>query len=278
MIAFLMSLAACASLQSAADTTTFDVMTFNVRYDNPLDGDHAWDHRKERVAAIMLRADIIGVQEALFGQVNDLQSMLPGYAWFGAGRDDGMEAGEYSPVFYRQGKFQLIDRGTFWLSEQPELPGSVGWDAAITRIVTWGRLRHTATGETFWMFNTHFDHRGREARRQSASLLIQRLGEMAYTEPVIVTGDFNASHSSAVYRTMTAGRLEDARHGARTEPRGPQGTFSGFEGGVGLSEERIDYIFADDWIPVHAFEVIDEVEDGHYPSDHRPVLATLALQ
>ena len=100
---------------------------------------------------------------------------------------------------------------------------------------------------------------------------------MAYTEPVIVTGDFNASHNSVVYREMTAGRLEDARHGSRTEPQGPQGTLSGFEGGTVLFEERIDYIFADKWIPVLAFEIIDEVIDDHYPSDHRPVLVHLML-
>ena len=101
---------------------------------------------------------------------------------------------------------------------------------------------------------------------------------MAYTEPVIVTGDFNASHSSRVFHTMTGGRLEDARHESRTEPLGPQGTFSGFEEGTGLSDERIDYVFVDEGITVQAFEIIDELVDGHYPSDHRPVLARLVLE
>ncbi len=267
--------ALCLSPSHAAQ---IDVMTFNVRYDNPGDGAHAWEHRKERVASIMARADIVGVQEALIGQIRDLESMLPTYAWIGVGRDDGLRGGEFAPIFYQREQFALISEGTFWLSEEPHLPGSIGWDAAITRIVTWGRLRHIASGTVFWVFNTHFDHRGQEARRQSAQLLTARLDEMAYTEPVIVTGDFNAPHNSVVYRTMTAGRLADARHHAQTAPLGPESTFSSFEEGTGLPDARIDYVFADSTIAVLAFEVIDEVVAGHYPSDHRPVVARLEIR
>ena len=278
MTALLIFITAGLGLQGPADTTAIDVMTFNVRYDNPADGDHRWEYRRERVATIMQRADVIGAQELLKGQLTDLEGMLPGYQWFGVGRDDGVQGGEFAPVFYREDRFELLTWGTFWLSDQPDLPGSVGWDAALPRIVTWGRLRHRTSGQVLWIFNTHFDHRGREARRESARLIMERIDDMAGATPVIVTGDFNAGHNSMVHRTMTEGRLEDARHYVQAEPVGPEGTFSGFEGGTGMSVERIDYIFADESLPVYTFEVIDEVMDGHYPSDHRPVVARIGLR
>ena len=277
MTTLLLLLALTAGQTPAAVDTTISVMAFNVRYDNPQDGVHAWEYRKERVADIMQRADLVGVQEVLDGQLRDLESMLPGYAWFGVGRDDGMAAGEYSPVFYREDTFELVQEGTYWLSDEPSVPGSVGWDAALPRIVTWGQLRHRDSGTAFWVFNTHFDHRGQEARTQSAALLMQPIEAVVHADPVIVTGDLNASHDSDVYQTMTAGRLVDAHDASLTAPLGPEGTFSGFEAESVQRNVRIDYIFVDRRLAVHSFEVVDDVVAGRYPSDHRPVLATVAL-
>ena len=260
-----------------ADTTTVDVMSFNVRYDNPGDGVHAWAHRKEHVAAIMLRADVVGVQEALMGQVLALDSLLTDYSWFGVGRDDGKTLGEFTPVFYRSSAFILLDHGTFWLSETPSVAGSVGWDAALPRIATWGRLTHTASGTTFWIINVHFDHRGRAAREESAGLLFERAGEMAGNEPVIVTGDFNAAPGGVVYNTLTQGRLADTRRVTRAPPKGPRGTFSGFTVDQRGMDAPIDYVFADRMLAVLSFEVIESVLDGLYASDHRPVLVRVAF-
>jgi len=273
----LLSIVLCLCLQSAVDTTTFEIMTFNIRYDNPSDGAHAWEHRKERVSDIMGEADIIGVQEALKNQVHDMASMLPTYSWFGAGRDDGEEGGEFSPVFYRSALFEVMEQGTFWLSGQPGVPGSIGWDAAITRIVTWGHLRHKDSGTVFWLFNTHFDHRGQKARENSASLIVRKIEDMVFDDPVIVTGDFNASETSLVYRTMVGGRLKDARKVVLSVSQGPSGTFSGFEVDTGRSEARIDYIFVGPPVRVSTFETIDQVLEGRYPSDHRPVIARVAI-
>ncbi len=252
-------------------------MTFNVRYDNPDDGIHSWVHRKARVAAIVERADVIGVQEALAHQVSDLAQMLPAFDWVGVGRDDGAEAGEFAPVFFRRDAFEPVTSGTFWLSEEPEIPGSIGWDAALARIATWVQLRHRASGASLWVFNAHFDHRGREARRQSAALLTERVEQMRGGDPVVVTGDFNAGDTTAVYRRLTAGHLADAMGLAGTTTQASLGTFSGFEAGARRSQVRIDHIFVERGIPVHSFAIIEDLSDGRYPSDHRPVAATVSL-
>ena len=164
----------------AADTTV-RVMTFNIRFDNPGDGPDAWPHRKDLAASMIRfhRAGLIGVQEALKHQLDDLTARLPGYAWVGVGRADGREAGEYSAILYRTDRFELMDDGTFWLSETPEVPGSKSWDAAIERIVTWAQFRDRETGKTFFHFNTHFDHVGQVARAESAKLILQRIAAQA---------------------------------------------------------------------------------------------------
>lgn len=178
------------------------VMSFNIRFNTARDSANAWPHRKD-LAASMIRfhhANLAGLQEALKGQIDDLAERLPGYGWFGVGRDDGRDKGEFSAIFYRRDRFELLEESTFWLSEEPEVIGSKGWDAAITRIVTWGKLRDRSTGKVFFHFNTHFDHRGVRAREESASLLLTKIKEIAGTTPVIVTGDFNSRESSEPYR------------------------------------------------------------------------------
>ncbi len=147
------------------------VVSYNIRYNNPGDGEHAWPLRADRVANLLrfYNPDLFGLQEALQGQIDDLVARLPQYAWFGVGRDDGRSAGEGTPIFYRRDRFTLLDQGTFWLSETPEVPGSKSWDAAITRIATWGRFVDRTTGTRFLYLNTHFDHIGQTARERSAA-------------------------------------------------------------------------------------------------------------
>ena len=253
-------------------------MTFNIRYDNPDDGPSAWPLRKERVADVMQRADVIGVQEALKHQVSDLEAMLSDFTWIGVGRDDGVDQGEFAPIFYRTDLFQVVRSGTFWLSESPETPGSKSWDAAITRIVTWTQLKSLVSGNTFWLFNTHFDHRGREARRRSAKLLMKKVVELAGESTVLVTGDFNATPDTEVYATMTGNQLADACAPNTTLRLGPRGTFSGFEVNELTPTRRIDYVFASRLLSVQSCEAIIDVEDGRYVSDHIPVLITLGRQ
>ena len=258
--------------------STLRVMTFNIRYNNPGDGEHAWPHRKERVASVIRfhEADLVGVQEALKGQIDDLEALLPEYAWIGVGRDDGVAAGEFSPIFYRQDRFELLEQATFWLSETPEVPGSKSWDAALTRIVTWGRFRDKTTEEMFYLFNTHFDHRGEQARTQSARLLLEKINALAGDALVIVTGDFNVVPTTEAYRVMVT-ELEDARHRSVTPPHGPEETSFGFTVEVGEQGRRIDYIFVHPDVRVQHYGVLTDHWHGHFPSDHLPVLAEVAL-
>lgn len=259
---------------------TVEVMTFNIRYNNPDDGENAWPNRRDRVAEIMAEADLIGVQEALSGQMVDLGTRLPEFEWFGVGRADGKAGGEFSAIFYRKSRFELLDHDTFWLSETPSVVGSVGWDAALERIATWGKLRDRATGEVFFHVNTHFDHRGVEARRQSARLLLRKIDEIAGEAPAVLTGDFNVVDSSLVYQILTgraAASPGDARAVSASTPSGPNSTWNGFseiEPG-----RRIDYVFVGDEVEVLRHVIIAEKIPGtdRFPSDHLPVLVELEI-
>lgn len=259
------------------DDNSMRVMTFNIRYNNPDDGEHAWPNRRDSVAALIRfhRADLLGVQEALRGQIDDLTQRLPNYDWFGVGRTDGQEEGEFSAIFYRSDRFELLDHNTFWLSPTPDEVGSQGWDAALPRIVTWGRFRDRNTDEEFYHFNTHFDHRGQTARRNSAELVVSRADSIAGGTPLVVTGDFNLTPDSEAYQTLV-GSLEDSYHSSATGHYGPESTFYGFE----LSGEpgpRIDYIFTSSGVDVHRHGTLTDNWDGNYPSDHLPVVADVSL-
>lgn len=262
--------------QSHADALR--VMTFNIRYNTPSDSADAWPHRKD-MAASMIRlhgADVVGLQEALKGQIEDLQDRLPDFAWFGVGRADGKEAGEFSPIFYREDRLDLLDHDTFWLSTTPSEPGSKSWDAAIERIATWGIFRDRATGEEVFVLNTHFDHVGEEARLESARLIVDRLAALAGDRPVVVMGDFNATPGSAPYEAMTAGMLRDAMHASEHPHHGPTSTWTGFREIV--PDRRIDYVFVNDGFRVVQHAILSDQWDGRFPSDHLPVLAELVVR
>ena len=262
-------------LQATPVTEPVTVMAFNVRYDNPGDGPSAWPMRKERVAQVISQADIAGLQEVLHHQAGELEGLLDGYAWTGVGRTDGVDQGEYAPIFYRDDLLDLLDSGTFWLSETPEIPGSRSWDAAVTRIATWGLFRMRPSGDSLWVFNTHFDHRGQVARERSAELLMARIEEIAGDSPVVVTGDFNAAPDSQVYATMMGGHLVDTRLESQEAPAGPEGTWSGFVVRDDTPVRRIDYVFVSRHWTVLAYEAIVDIADDRYVSDHLPVLARL---
>lgn len=274
-----------ASLLGCTARTTLDaspdamaplrVISYNIRYNNPGDGINAWPERRARVAALLRfhDADLIGVQEALAGQIADLDAALPRHAWLGVGRDDGDTTGEYSAIFYRTDRLELLDEGTFWLSPTPSVPGSRGWDAAITRIATWARFRDLQSGTAFVHLNTHFDHVGTEARTESARLIVEWLGVVDGTTPVVVTGDFNAAPDSPPYEVLTTA-LRDARVASEQEPYGPGGTFSSFDVTRPLGP-RIDYVFVRGPVQVVQQATLTESTEARYPSDHLPVLADL---
>jgi endonuclease/exonuclease/phosphatase family metal-dependent hydrolase len=254
-------------------------MTFNIRYDEPRDGVNAWPNRKQKVADVIRfhKADLVGVQEALLTQLRDLEKLVPDFAWCGVGRTDGKEAGEYSAILYRRSRFELLQCETFWLSETPEKVGSVGWDAALPRIVTWAKFRDRGSKKTFFHFNTHFDHRGDKARTQSASLILERVGEIAGKAPFVLTGDLNVKEDSEAYKTLKAGsaavHLADAKYASTNGHFGGDSTFSAFK--ELQPGNKIDYIFVREGMRVVEHGVLSDQWNGLWASDHLPVLAEI---
>lgn len=258
------------------------VMTFNIRYDNPGDSLNAWPFRKDKAASQVLfhQTHLLGIQEALHSQVLDLQQGLPQFRYIGVGRTDGKQAGEYSAIFYDTTRLQPLTSGTFWLSLTPEVPGSKSWDAAITRIVTWARFRDKKANQEFFAFNTHFDHIGKEARRESARLLLERIHQMAGNQPVVLTGDFNAKPSDEPIQvlTNTTGliHVQDTKALSRQPHYGPTGTFNGW-GPKEVDNEPIDYIFIRNGVEVLQHATLSQTWQGRFSSDHFPVFAVLVI-
>jgi len=256
------------------------IMSYNIRVAVD-EGINSWENRKEKVASMIRfhRADVIGLQEALKEQIEDLLELLPEYSWHGVGRDDGKEKGEYSAILFRTGKFQLLGGSTFWLSETPDTV-SVGWDAALPRIVTWVLLKENESQRMFYHFNTHFDHVGIEARKNSAKLILEKIREITAKETsphsVVITGDFNSRPESDVYKILTE-TFSDAKNISKNGHYGSSISFNGF--GKSLEEgNRIDCIFVNDQIIVKQHGIIGETFEGNYPSDHMPVIAEIVIQ
>ncbi|HMG92921.1 MAG TPA: endonuclease/exonuclease/phosphatase family protein, partial [Chryseolinea sp.] len=189
---------------TVASAQQVKVMTYNIRLDTPVDSINQWPKRTQKVVDLIRKydPDILGVQEAIHHQLMDLVKNLPQYDYVGVGRDDGKTKGEYSAILYKKEKFSVLQQGTFWLSETPDVPGSKSWDAAITRVASWAKLRDKKTGKDFLSINTHFDHIGKEARRNSAALLKKKTNELGKDLPVIITGDFNCMRSDPPYSTI----------------------------------------------------------------------------
>jgi len=251
---------------------SFNVMTFNLRYDTPNDSINAWPNRKDAVADLIKfhEAEVVGVQEALLHQLKDLEERLPDHKWLGVGRDDGKTGGEFSAIIYNKHLFSVLDSGTFWLSTTPDVP-SKGWDAAIVRVCTWAKLKNRHLGKDFYFFNTHYDHIGVEARTNASKLIVEKINDIAGKLPVILTGDFNSEPDTKAYETITES-LTDARNLSENPPYGPYGTWNGFDHEATL-DRRIDYIFVNYKVKVWKYAVLSDSKENRYPSDHLPVMA-----
>ena len=257
-----------------------NVITFNIRYNNKNDSLNAWPYRKDIAASQVLfhQTHILGVQEALHDQVMDLSRSLSRYKYIGVGRNDGKTKGEYSAIFYDTVRLKLLQSSTFWLSLTPEVPGSKGWDADITRIVTWAKFSDIKTRKLFFVFNTHFDHIGQEARRESAKLLKQKVKDIAGNAPVIITGDFNAKPSDEPIKILLddPNKFTDSKHIRITPHYGPEGTFNGF-GSKERDNEPIDHIFIKGKWKVLQHATLSQSWGGRFSSDHFPVFAKLSF-
>jgi endonuclease/exonuclease/phosphatase family metal-dependent hydrolase len=273
--------ASVAGGELAAGEAALRVMTFNIRYASAADGENAWDKRKELLLAT-IRAfdpDLLGTQEVLAEQADFLAEHLAGYTLVGVGRDDGKRRGEFSAILLRIKRFELLASGTFWLSETPEVAGSKSWDSSLPRIATWARLRDRAAGGRELVFlNTHWDHRGDEARTQSGKIIRKWLAENARGAAVVVTGDLNVADSHAGYRSLVdpAGgepRLADAYRVVHPGEQQDEATFHGFSGR--RSGRRIDFILVSRQLDAREAAIDRTSRDGRYPSDHFPVTAVL---
>ncbi len=265
----------CLTSFDFSNAQSLKVMTYNIRYDNPSDGANAWPNRIEKVTALIRKhhPDVLSVQEALHHQLLDLIRLLPDYSYTGVGRDDGKEKGEFSAILFRNSRFGLLMDSTFWLSETPDVPGSKSWDAAITRIVTKAKFYDKELKTDFIVFNTHFDHIGKEARLNSGAHVAGVVADSRNQVeiPVLVTGDFNCERTEEAYRNVIIKDLVD------TKPANDlTGTYCGFE--VGKMEcKTIDYIFhTKEWI-LKNYLLITDSDGKYYPSDHLPVMAEFEL-
>ena len=263
---------------SAQKEKRIRVATYNLRMDTPLDNEkgNSWSRRKEHVKALIRYHDfdIVGTQEGFLHQLQDLCE-IPGYAYTGGGRDDGLSAGEHSAIVYKTDRFKLLASGDFWLSETPDKPGK-GWDATCcNRICSWAKFSDVNTRKLFFVFNVHFDHQGVVARRESAKLMLQKIGEIAGNSPVICTGDFNSTPETEQIQTMQT-ILNDAYAVTLMPPYGPVGTFNDFLFEAPI-KARIDYIFLTKQFSVLKYAVLTDALEQRYPSDHLPVVADVII-
>ncbi|PID26762.1 MAG: endonuclease [Candidatus Cloacimonadota bacterium] len=262
--------------------TSISVMSFNIRYDYPNDRENNWKYRKKRVvnAILFYHPDILGAQEVLHNQLEDLKIHLQDYNVVGVGREDGKTKGEYSAIFYKKDRFEEIDTGYFWLSENPDAVGTKGWDSACERIATWIKLKDLRSEKILFILNTHLDHVGKKARKESVNLILNRLESLAKNLPIVVTGDFNSSPNSSYVKDITD--KDDKR--SLTNSReiseivyGPNFTFHNF--GKTPFEERttIDYIFVKNNIKVLKHGVLAETDGKEFLSDHTPIIARVVI-
>ena len=262
-----------ASLQVGA--TEIKTATFNVRMATTEDGVNEWKYRMELVLQTLTveQFDVIGFQEVLQRQLEDLEKMLPNYTYVGVGREDFGQKGEYAPIFYRADKYKKIESNTFVLADDTLYIGKLGWDAACTRIVTWILLEDVKTKQRFYFFNTHFDHVGKVAQKFSAQLLSEKAFVKNKKHPVIIAGDFNVTSDSEAYSIMTK-HFQDSKKIA-TSVTGDPFSYQGFKK---IPEDQfvlIDYIFVSKEITVKEYYTIFRENKGVVISDHNVVVAVV---
>jgi endonuclease/exonuclease/phosphatase family metal-dependent hydrolase len=251
---------------------TLRVMSFNVRLPQASDGPNRWEQRRDLLVQTIRQQhpDVMGTQELYSLQGDYIVAKLPAYAWFGEGRYGG-HRDEHMGVFYRRDRLRVLASGNFWLSDTPEVPGSISWGHPLPRMVTWARFEDRRNGRSFYYYNTHFPYRDQDtdARNRAAREIIDRLGKLPGGAPAVLTGDFNTAPSSQVHALLTK-TLRDARE-AVAEPEGPEATFHNF---TGTPDRRIDWILVRGFAP-RRYTTVTTHRGTFYPSDHFPVATDL---
>jgi endonuclease/exonuclease/phosphatase family metal-dependent hydrolase len=274
------ALAICFGLMSFfVKAQTLKIMTYNIRLDVESDGENDWTHRKDFFNGQLqfYAPDIFGVQEAKPNQVLDIAAALPQYAYVGIGRE-GVGKGESSNIFYIKEKFKEVQSGTFWLSQTPDSI-SIGWDAACNRVCTYVLLKNKQSNKLIWVFNTHLDHIGEQARTKGLELILTKIEKLNSNKyPVVLMGDFNSEPETDRIIALK-NKMNDSKMISKEKPFGPYGTFNNFKYNE-VSKLLIDYIFLSkgDAITVNKYGVLSDAKDLKYPSDHFPVLIEISLK
>lgn len=258
----------CGCVKKTEDKTTIKIMSFNIRYDEPNDGENNWKFRRQSCVDMIndQQPDVFGIQEGLVHQVNFLDSALVDFAFVGEGRDSLIKNNEYTAIFYHTSKFDLISSGTNWLSETPEV-SSKGWDAKYNRIMTWAHLKNKEDDKEFIVLNTHFDHRGAQARIESAKLIAQKAAELSgNTLMTFVIGDFNTLPNDELLNPVYEYLQSSQVHAQITDSLGTTNSFK-----VTQEGRIIDYIFYRFATPVH-YQTIIKYYGVPYISDHYPIM------
>jgi len=275
--------------ESSGGGVEVSVMSFNIRYGSANDGANRWPNRREMVFEVIRKhkPDVVGLQEALGYQIDEICKVLPGYAKIGVGREDGKTKGEYSAILYRRDKFEVEQGGTFWLSDTPEVPGSITWGNACTRICTWARFVENKTGRAFYQYNLHLDHVSQPSREKSMVLLVERIGKRQHADPFVVTGDFNADEKNPAILFLKGKAALKGK--GKVESKNPVpmvdtfrvlhpdatkvGTFNAFKGTD--TGGKIDYVLTTSDVQVLDAQILHDNTEGRYPSDHFPVTTRL---
>lgn len=244
----------------AQETLNLKIGTYNIRVDNPHDDQtgNGWLQRLPYVASLIHweSPDVFGAQEVRHNQLEGMLSQLPGYTYFGVGRDDGKQAGEFEPVFYKKDKFNLLGGGNFWLSPTPDKP-SMGWDAAYMRICSWAKLQDKKTKKIFWFFNLHMDNIGVVARRESARLVLKKMKEIAGNGTAFLVGDFNVDQHNEILGILNdSNYLKDSYELAKRKMVW-NGSFNNFEP-TEWSDNRIDHVFVTKGVAVSDYAVLTD--------------------
>jgi endonuclease/exonuclease/phosphatase family metal-dependent hydrolase len=291
LLAILLGLCCVNIADTKAEDLDLRVMSFNIRYGSANDGENRWKNRKEMVFNVIRNhpSDIVGLQEALRFQMDEIRESHSVYGEIGVAREDGNNEGEYSSILYRTDRFGVGESGTFWFSDTPEVAGSNTWGNACVRICSWARLIETKTGKAFYIYNLHLDHVSQPSREKSAVLLAERIKNRRYKEPFVVTGDFNTGEDNPVIKYLKGEIAIEGPDGSRAKTPIPMidtfrvlhpdvkdvRTAHGFKGT--RQGNKIDYVFVPPGTKVLEAEILYDNVEGRYPSDHYPVDARFRL-
>ena len=260
------------TISSSIYSQPHTIISYNIRYDNNWDVENSWKIRRMKISQKLIQysPSIVGIQEGLLNQVQYIDSSLINYDYVGVGRDDGKEKGEFCAIYFDTTRYVLLKNSTFWLSETPDTI-SVGWDAALERICTYGLFKDRITRKAFWVFNTHFDHIGIIAREKSSELILKKINKInRQSLPVILMGDFNSIPNSPPVKEIIT-ELSDALQISLEKLQGPRGTFNGFNEDLPI-EQRIDYIFTNKLKVLSYTHINDRLDNNRHISDHLPVM------